>query len=67
MSSRRRELRLDQMLADSIVKAVMKADGVDPHKLKAELRQAAALLHTTRHTLNSSDACEGQARMAEHP
>jgi hypothetical protein len=38
------------MLADSIIKAVMEADGVDSRELKAELRQTAALLHATRRT-----------------
>jgi predicted deacylase len=44
MSSRYREPRLEDMLADSIVKAVMEADGVDPRQLEAELRQTTALL-----------------------
>jgi hypothetical protein len=48
MSSQHREPRLEEMLADSIIKAVMEADGVDPHKLETELRQTAALLRATR-------------------
>ncbi len=44
------EPRLKDILADSIVKAVMEADGVDPRELEAELRQTAALLHATRRT-----------------
>jgi hypothetical protein len=48
MSLRDNELRLEDMLADSIVRAVMKADGVDPRELEAQLRQTAALLRTTR-------------------
>jgi hypothetical protein len=36
---------LEEMLADSIVKAVMEADGVDSRELEAELQQTAALLH----------------------
>ena len=55
MSSHYREPRLEDMLADSIVKAVMEADGVDPRKLEAELRQTAALLGAKR-TLRSSEA-----------
>jgi hypothetical protein len=38
------------MLADSVVKAVMEADSVDPRTLEAELRRTAALLHATRRT-----------------
>ena len=56
MSSHYREPRLEDMLADSIVKAVMEADGVDPRKLEAELRQTAALLRAIRRTLKSSEA-----------
>ena len=61
MSLRRREPRLEEMLADSIVKAVMKADRVDPRELEAELRQTAALMHARRRTLTSE-----QVRTAEH-
>jgi hypothetical protein len=50
MSLRDSELRLEDMLADSIVRAVMKADGVDPRELEAQLRQTAALLRTTQRT-----------------
>jgi len=35
------ELTLDEVLSDSIVQAVMAADGVDPHELKATLREIA--------------------------
>jgi len=38
------------MLEDSIVRAVMKADSVDPRELEGELRQTAALLRTMRRT-----------------
>ena len=48
MSWHCREPRLEEMLADWIVKAVMEADRVDSRELKAELRQTAALLHATR-------------------
>ena len=56
MSSHYREPRLEDMLADSIVKAVMEADGVDPRKLEAEVRQTASLLRAIRRTLKSSEA-----------
>jgi hypothetical protein len=55
MSSHCREPRLKDMLADSIVKAMMEADGVDQRELEAELRQTAALLRATQHTLRSRD------------
>ena len=48
MSSHCRELRLEEMLADPIVRAVMEADGVDLSELEAELQQTATLLHATR-------------------
>jgi hypothetical protein len=51
MSSHCREPRLEEMLADSIIQAVMEADGVDSRELEAELRQTAALLDATRPTL----------------
>ena len=50
MSSHCREPRLEEILADPIVKAVMEADGVDLRELEAEL-QTATLLHATRPTL----------------
>ena len=50
MSSHCRELRLEEMLADPIVRAVMEADGVDLRELEAELQQTATLLHATRRT-----------------
>ena len=51
MSSHCREPRLEEMLADPIVKAIMEADGVDSRELEAELQQTAALLHATSRTL----------------
>ena len=42
MSQRHREPRLEATLADSIVKAVMEADGVDPSELEVESRRAVA-------------------------
>jgi hypothetical protein len=53
MSLRHRELRLEDMLVDSTVRAVMEADGVDPRELEAELRQTAALLRATRRTYSN--------------
>jgi hypothetical protein len=50
MSLHHGELRLEEMLEDPIVRAMMKADGVDPHELEAELRQTAAFLRTMRRT-----------------
>ena len=47
MSLHCREPRLEEMLADSITRAVMEADGVDPGELEAELRQTAVLLDAT--------------------
>jgi hypothetical protein len=35
-----REPTLDEILSDSITKAVMEADGVDPQELAASLKQA---------------------------
>jgi hypothetical protein len=48
MSSHCREPRLEEMLADPIIQAVMEADGVDSRELEAELQQTATLLHATR-------------------
>jgi hypothetical protein len=43
-----REPTLPELLSDSIVKAVMKADGVDPTALEAQLRSMARDLATIR-------------------
>ena len=48
MSLHCREPRLEEILADPIVKAVMEADGVDLRELVAELQQTATLLHAMR-------------------
>ena len=53
MSSHCREPRLKDMLGDSIVKAIMEADGVDPRQLEIELRQITARLRAARRTENS--------------
>jgi hypothetical protein len=50
MCLRNREPRLEDILADSIVRAVMEADCVDPLELETELRRTAALLRATRRT-----------------
>jgi hypothetical protein len=39
-----REPTLDEFLSDSIVRAVMEADGIDPQELAATLRQAGRTL-----------------------
>jgi hypothetical protein len=39
------ELSLSEALADPLVRAVMAADGVDPRRLAAELRDMAARLN----------------------
>ena len=39
-----REPTLDEMLSDSIIRAVMVADGVDPQELAIILRQIGAVL-----------------------
>src|SRR5262249_43387138 len=48
MSWRHREPRLEDMLADSIVKAVMAADGVDTRELEPMFRQIGAHLRATK-------------------
>ncbi len=44
VSWRRREPIITEILSDSIVKAVMEADGVDPDVLEAQLRNMARRL-----------------------
>jgi hypothetical protein len=48
MNWHHREPTLDEILSDSIVRAVMEVDGVNPHKLKAMLRRVAQRLRTAR-------------------
>ena len=62
MSSQYREPRLEEMLADPIIKAVMEADGVDSRELETELRRTAALLHATRRTLIQSASARSELR-----
>jgi hypothetical protein len=45
MDARACDLSLTEALADPVVRAVMDADGVDPRKLAAELREMAAALN----------------------
>ena len=55
-----RELTLAEMLADSIVQAVMKADGVDPKVLETQLQSLARDLskmpRASRHELMSGES-----------
>ncbi len=44
VSWRRREPTITEILSDSLVKAVMEADGVDPDVLEAQLRNMARRL-----------------------
>jgi hypothetical protein len=47
-NSQHREPRLEEMLVDPIIKAVMAADGIDPRALEKLMRQTAALLQARR-------------------
>ena len=60
MSLHCREPRLEEMLADPIVRAVMEADGVDLRELEAELQQTATLLHATRRASNPPAFARGK-------
>jgi len=53
------ELTLDDVLSDSIVQAVMAADGVDPHELEAKLREIAKTRRPPR------DRCGGSAKPSQ--
>ena len=44
-----RDLTITEMLSDSIVQALMKADGIDPEMLKAQLRSVARAISAARH------------------
>jgi hypothetical protein len=48
MSWRHREPHLEDLLADSIVKTVMEADGVDLHELETMFHQIAAHLRAIK-------------------
>jgi hypothetical protein len=43
------DLTIPEMLSDSIVQALMEADGIDPEMLKAQLRSIAQLISAARH------------------
>jgi hypothetical protein len=51
-----RELLLEDMLADPIVRALMAADGVDPEELKIFCARQQALVETARFVDQSLDA-----------
>jgi hypothetical protein len=51
-----REPTLNGILTDSIVRAVMEADGVNPHDLEVMLRRAAQRLRIARFGDESSEA-----------
>jgi hypothetical protein len=48
MNCRRREATLEEIFSDPIVRAMMEADGVNPHELAAMLRQVAQRLSIAR-------------------
>jgi len=62
MSAHCREPRLEEILADSTIKTVMEADGVDSPELEEELRQTAAPLHATRRTPISAASARSDLR-----
>jgi hypothetical protein len=45
----RRELTLEELLSDSVVKAVMEADGVDPAALEVMLKEVGRNVSLARH------------------
>ena len=51
-----REPTLNGILSDSIVRAVMEADGVNPHELEVMLRRVAQRLRIARLDDESSEA-----------
>jgi len=53
------EPTIAEVLSDSIVKAVMSADGVDPEMLERELRSIARIMQVDRPTLRSSPRKRG--------
>jgi hypothetical protein len=44
----RREPTITEILSDSIVRSLMRADGVDPNELEAMLRRMATAIGTTQ-------------------
>ena len=51
MNCHGRDPSLSEALSDPVVRAVMAADGVDPRKLAAELREIAAQLNRFERSL----------------
>ena len=60
-----REPTLAEILSDTIVRAVMDADGVDPAALEAELRRMARAMPATRET-GRLLACRGSKSAMPH-
>ena len=48
MNRRRREATLEEIFSDPVVRAMMEADGVNPHELATMLQQVAQRLRTAR-------------------
>src|SRR5262245_35083269 len=48
MNCRRREATLEEIFSDPVVRAMMEADGVNPHELAAMLEQVAQRLRPAR-------------------
>src|SRR6516165_9007788 len=46
MNCRRREATLEEIFSDPVVRAMMEADGVNPHELETMLQQVAQRLRT---------------------
>jgi hypothetical protein len=44
-----RDLTITEMLSDTIVQALMEADGIDPEMLKAQLRSIGREISAARH------------------
>ena len=55
MSWYHREPTLDEILSDCIVRAVMEADGIDPHELAATLREVGRKLSRERASYGDVD------------
>ena len=61
------DLSLTEALADPMVRAVMDADGVDPRKLAAELREIAAALNLfDRRPVITTEARSRGSSIASH-
>jgi hypothetical protein len=54
MNWRHREPTLNEILSDPIVRALMKADGIDPQEVAATLRQAGLNLVLAREVESAS-------------